>query len=824
MTTFVHNLRLAVRLLWKSPTFTLTAVLCLGLAIGANTTLFGILDSLLWKPLPVERPDRLVRVFAKAQGSNPGRLYRGFSYPEFVDYRDGTRVLSGLAATVGVQLGFRDGGNEAIRVFGEAVSDNYFEMLGVRASRGRVLASDPGGGLNTAPEVVLSHRFWERRLHAAPDVVGRTIWLSGVAFTVVGITPPSFTGTYAMSAVALEVWLPLSTLPLVQTDGQSVLNDRANRSLSLLGSLEAGVDLAQAQAALATVADRLARSYPQSNTGMTALVFRDLDTRPEVYNSQAVNLIAVMFLGLAGLVLIVACANLANLLLARAGARRKEIALRLALGARRGQLVQQLVTESVVLSLVAGSAGLLAAHAASRAVSSFRLPTDLPFELHVTLDPRVLWFTVAVSLVAGVAFGLLPALRASRPDLVPALKGSAVLMPTRRRRLTLTNVLVVSQVAFSLVLLVVAALFWRSIAGTRGTDPGMRLERGLLVSFSPSLLRYDAARSAAFYQALVSRVRTSPEIESAGLTGWVPLGFQASEGGFTVRGAEERPGSDKMRSWVNVVTPGLLDALGVPLRQGRSFTEQDTSGTLPVVIVNETLARRVWPGRSPIGQQLRGDGADASWLTVVGVVPDGKYRLLTEAPQPYLLYPLAQAPAEDLTLVARATHDHASALAAIRREVRALDPDMPLLDVKTMDQQMAKVLFLPQAMTALAGPAAGLATLIAAIGLYGVIAFLVSLRTREFGIRFAIGAQSRDVVRHVMSQGLVVVGVGLGIGGVVALALAHVIAGVLVGVSATDPSAFAGAIGILVGVAVLAIYIPARRAGRVDPLAVLRQE
>jgi predicted permease len=690
MNAFVRDLRHAVRLLWKSPTFTLTAVLSLGLAIGANTTLFGILDSLLWKPLPVEQPGRLVRVFARTGRSNVGLYYQGFSYPEYVDYRDGTRVVAGLAATSGVQLGFRAEGGDAIRVFGEAVSDNYFEMLGVRAMLGRVLASGPGGALNTAPEVVLSHQFWERRL--------------------------------------------------------------------------------------------------------------------------------------AGLVLVVACANLANLLLSRAGARRKEIAMRLALGARRGQLVQQLVTEAVVLSLVAGGVGLLTAYAASRAVSAVRLPTDLPFVLHVTIDPRVLWFTLAVSLFAGVAFGLLPALRASRPDLVPALKGSDVVTSGRRRRLTLTNALVVSQVAFSLVLLFGAGLFWRSIAGARMVDPGMRLERRAMVSFSPSLLRYDPARRAAFYRTLVERVSKSPEIEHVGLTGWVPLGFQADEGTFIIRGAEERTGNDHTRSWVNVVTPDFLDTVGVSLRQGRPFTEQDTNATLPVVMVNETLARRAWPGQNPIGRQLRSDHAEAPWLTVVGVVSDGKYRMLTEAPQPYVLYPLAQLPADDLTLVAQATHDNASALTAIRREVRALDPDMPLLDVKTMEQQMAKVMFLPQAMTALAGPAAGLAMVIAAIGLYGVIAFSVSLRTREFGVRLAIGAQSRDVVRHVMSQGLAVVGVGLGLGSVAALALGRVMKGVLVGVGSTDPAACAGALGILIGVAALATYVPARRAGRVDPLAALRQE
>ena len=821
MNAFTGSLRHALRLLWKNPTFTLTAVLCLGLAIGASATLFGIFNSLLWKPLPVDQPDRLVRVFA-ATGER--YLFAGFSHPEYRDYRDGNRVLAGLAASSGVELGFRSAGSETIRAFGDAVSDNYFEMLGLRPRLGRLLRSDFGGAFNTTPEVVLSHRFWERRLHSMPDVVGSTVWLSGAAFTVVGVAPAGFNGTYATSLFAPEMWVPLGTLPLFEGGDRTAFDDRANRSLSLLGRLAAGIDVAQAQAAFGTVASRLELSYPASNTGVTAHVFRELDTRPDVQSSRGANLVAFLLLCLAGLVLIVACANLANLLLARSGARRKEIALRLALGAGRGQIIRQLVTEAVVLSLAAGGTGLLAAYGASRAVSTVSLPTDLPLVLDVAVDMRVLWFTLALSLSAGVAFGLLPALRASRPDLVPALKGSDVTAPGRPRRLTLANALVVSQVASSFVLLVAAALFWRSIAGSRTVDPGMRIEGQTLVSFSPSILRYDQARSVAFFRALVARLSQAPEIQSVALASWVPLGFQASEGSFVVRGTEARPASDKPHAWVNVVSPRYLEAVGVSLRRGRAFTEQDTNASLPVVVVNETFARHAWPGQEPIGRQLRADSADSPWMTVVGVVADGKYRLLTESPRPYLLRPLTQASTGSLTLIARPAYHHADALSAIRREVRALDPDMPLLDAKTMEQQMAKVLFLPRALTALAGPVAGLAMLISAIGLYGVIACSVSRRTREFGIRLAIGAQPRDVVGHVMSQGLAVVGIGLGVGGAAALAVAQVMKGVLVGIGPADPAAFAGALGVLAGVSALAIYLPARRASRVDPLAALRQE
>ncbi|HSK10957.1 MAG TPA: ABC transporter permease [Vicinamibacterales bacterium] len=827
MSAVIRKVQYAVRVLWKSPTFTLTAVLCLGLGIGANTALFSIFNTLLWKPLPAVEPQALVRLFATSP--TQGRLYLNFSLPEYEDYQRWNDVLAGLVATRGVQVGFRSAGSDAVRVFGEAVSDNYFEVLGLRARVGRLLVPRADETANVAPEVVLSHRFWQGRLQSDPGVVGRTVWLTGAAYTVVGIAPPGFNGTYPSPIFAPDFWLPMATVPLIEAGSQSMFEDRGNRSISLLGRMKRGVQLEQAQAALATIGARLQRSYPLSNSGVTPLVFRELDTHPEVYTSRSANLVAFLFLGLGALVLAVACANLANLMLARAAARRREIALRLALGAGRRHLVQQLVTEAIVLSLLAGGLGVGVAGAAARAISSVRLPTDLPIVFDVALDVRALWFTLGISLLAGVAFGLLPALGASRPDLVPALKDGDRAPGRRRRAFTLANTLVVGQVAVSLVLLVAAGLFWRSIAGSRTLDPGMQLDGRTLVSFDPSLLRYDAQRTATFYRTLMDRLRESPAVESAALAGWVPLGFQFQERGMVIHGDEgpadpgTRPGA-RTTMLVNVVSPQFFETVGVALRKGRAFTDQDADATAPVAIVNETLARRAWPGRDPIGRQLRADREGAPWLTVVGVVADGKYRSLKEAPQPCLFRPFSQVPSDALTLVVRTKGGHASALAAIRREVRALEPDMPLLDVKTMDQQMAKVRFLPQAMAALAGPAAGMAILIGAIGLYGVIACSVGRRAREFGIRLAIGAQAREVVRQVMWQGMSMVGIGLGLGLVAALALSQVMRRLLVGVTATDPVVFLGAVGLLVAIGALATFLPARRASRVDPLVALRQE
>lgn len=823
MDQLARDIRYAVRLLWKSPAFTLTAVVCLGLGIGANTALFGIFNSLLWKPLPVQEPERLVRVYAKGAGDT--WLYLNFSYPEMQDYRGKNDVLSGLAATTGAELGFRTAGTDPMRVFGEVVTDNYFEVLGIGPRMGRVFVSRHDGSLRTVPEVVLSHRFWERRLHSDPAIIGKTVWLSGAAFTVAGVMPPAFKGTASVSVFAPDLWLPIGTLPQIDPSYQAIFQNRASRALNLIGRLKPGVSVPQAQVALRTIAARLERSYPESNRGVTALVFRELDTRPEVYNARPVNLVAVLFLAFSALVLLVACANLANLLLARAGARQKEIALRLALGAGRPQLVRQLLIEAVVLALVAGGVGLLVGYGVSRAVSAVSLPGDLPIVFDPAIDTRAMWFTLAISLVAGVAFGLVPALRASRPDLVPALKDGSWTAGGRRRRLTLANALVVAQVTVSLVLLVAAGLFWRSVAGARTIDPGLDTRHRALVSFSPSLVRDDALRTSTFYRALLDRLSQVPEVERAALASWVPLGFQLEESRLIIQGGEARPDQDKQRALVNVITPGYLEAMGVPIRRGRGFTDQDDASALPVVMVNQTLARLAWPGQDPIGQRLQVDGQNQPWLTVVGVVADGKYRTLREPPQPYMLRPFVQQPTSRMTLVVKSARDDASALAAVRREVQAVDPSMPLLDVKTMEQHLQqKVFFEPRAMAALAGPVALLAMVIASLGLYGVMAYSVSRRTREIGIRLAIGAKPRDVARMVMTQGLTIVAVGVGLGGPAALGVGRVMRRVLVGVAPTDALAFAGALALLAVVAVLATYLPARRASRVDPLVALRQE
>lgn len=821
------NLRHTVRLLVRSPAFTLSAILCLGLGIGVTSSLFSIFNTLLWKPLPVVQPDTLVRAFT--QGPVRVRLFRNFSYPEYLDHKRENRALAGLVATMGVQAALRQPGDKTTRIFGEAVTENYFEVLGLQPHLGRFPPPRPqGDGPGVPTELVLSYRLWQRRFDRSPSVLGSTIWLSGVAFTVVGVAPEGFNGTYSSPLFAPDLWVPLGTVPLLEDDSRGMFDDRSKRGLSLLGRVRRDTSISQARAAFETIAARLARSYPESNRGVTVLVFKEIDTHPEVYSSRALNLVALLFLSLAGLVLLVACANLASLVLARAAGRRKELAVKVALGATRAHTAGQQLTEGVVLALASGVVGLGLAAVMGRAVSSVHLPIDLPIVFDVTIDARVASFTLAVALLAGLALSLYPAIRAARRAAASDLKANAQTDGTSRR-VSAANALVLCQLALSLVLLVAAGLFWRSIAGIDRIDPGMQLTGRSLATFTPSLLHYDAGRRADFYRSLLTRLNGSPAVDGAALAAWVPLGFAFQESAFEVRGQQAPPTAaggippDQV-TLVNVVSPRFFDVAGVPIRHGRPFTDQDDSSSAPVAIVNETFARRAWPGLDPLGRQIKIGRSSGDWVTVVGVSADGKYRQLTEAPQPLVLRPLAQRPTDTLTLIAKGRGSHQETVAAAAEVTRSLEPGMPLLDVKTMEQQMAKVRFLPQAMTALAGPAAVVALLIATIGLYGVVAHSVARRRREFGIRLAVGAQVSDIVRGVMSDCAATVAAGLGLGLAAGLAVGRVARRLLVGVAPSDPAVFLDAFVVATAIALAAIYLPARRAGRVDPLEALRQE
>ena len=820
MGALVRDVRFAARLLVKQPGFTAAAVVSLALGLGANSALFNMFNSLLWRPLPVAAPGEITSLYTTREGQ---AVYTGFSYPDYRDLRDQDDVFAGVAGHTPTLFALRSEGRDDPRVYGELVTGNYFDVLGVGMQLGRSFRPEEDLTPGTHPVVVLGDRFWTRRFGADRTIIGKTITLNRQAFTVIGVAPRGFNGTYAIY-FAPDLYVPIMMLGQVSPASASDLENRSVRFIRLNARLKTGVTITQAQAAASTIATRLARTYPDTNRGVQTAVLREIDTRPEVEISAATNAIALIFLGLTSLVLLVACANVANLLLARAAARRREIAVRLALGASRGQLLRQLMVESLLLSLAAGGAGLGLGVVASRLMASLSVPTDIPVVLEFHTDLRVVAFTLALSVVAAIAFGLAPALRSSRPNLVPALKGEEP--AAGGRRVTLTSLLVVAQVAVSLVLLVAAGLFVRSVGGARTIDPGFRIDRRVVMYFDAELQRYDRERATVFYERLLERVRSLPMVEAATYARNVPLDYNVDFDDVIIEGRPAEPGQESVQIMDSVVEPDYFATLETPIVSGRAFSDRDTGASPRVAIVNETMAARYWPGRDPIGKRFRLDRPDALWIDVVGVAADGKYRQLTESPRPFFFVPLAQEFRYSRTLVirTRSATDIADAVAGVRREVQAIDPAMPIFDIKTMDQFMERAYLGPKLAALLVGPAGLLALVIASVGLYGVMAYWVSRRMREMGIRIALGARSGDVLGLVMRQGLALAGVGLALGLAGALAAGRVVGFLLFGVRATDPIVLAGVPIALAAVAAVASYVPARRALRADPLIALRTE
>ena len=818
MGNFHRDIRQGVRILVKNPVFTLAAAVSLGLAIGANSAIFSMFNSLLWRPLAVESPGRLATVYSRT-GDAP--FYDAFSWLDYRDYAGDQRVFDGVAAytVAAFALGGTDVQNAML--YGEAVSGNYFQVVKPRLQLGRGFLPEEGQTAGRDPVVVLADRFWRRQFAADRSVIGRNITLNNIAFTVVGVAEPGFHGIYAIY-FAPDVWVPVTMLPRMNQANATMLDDRGNRTFRMMGRLRPDVTIDQAAAAMKTISRRLAATYPKTNKELDACVFAELNTRPEVEIAGGATTVALIFLAFTTLVLLIACANVANLLLSRAGARQKEIAMRLALGATRGRLIRQLLTESIILSLVAGAFGLVLGYLASRLMATVRVPTDLPLVFDFHTDLRVVLFTVGMSVLAGVVFGLIPALQASRNDLVTAMKATTA-EPTRRR-FSLSSGLVVTQVAVSLALLVVAGLFLKSITGARTIDPGFRRDRLVLMSLNPGLIGYDPARTATFYRVLRDRVKTLPGIESATLAHYVPLDFSSDGGDMVIEGRAAEPGRHSVQSLSSVVDADYFRTLGTRIVEGRAFDERDTATSRSVIIVNQTFARRYWPGQSPIGKRVRFDTQGAPWLHVVGVAVDGKYRQLVESQRDYFFVPYSQNLRPTMTLALLTKGDPAGAIASVRREVAHIDPDMPVFEVKTIDQFMERSYLAPRLSAMLIAPAGILALIIAAVGLYGVMAYSVSRRTRELGIRVAIGAAPGSIVALVMRQGLTLAAAGVVIGLALALAAGRVVSWLLFGVTPTDPGVLIGIPLLLTSVAALATYIPARRALNVDPLVALRQE
>lgn len=807
-------------MLIKDYSFTAIVVLSLALGIGGNTALFSIVNAILLRPPAVKDPNNLMAIYT---GDENGYRYGGSSYPDYLDFQERGKTFSGLVAYASTPLGVTLGSGTE-RAWGEVVSGNYFSVLGVTALLGNTFNPDQAKISNAYPVVVVSYKFWRRQLGADPGSVGRTLVLNGNNFTIIGIAPQSFAGLRV--GILPDVWVPL-TMQAQVMPGSDLLNDRSARWLSIVGRLADGVEPELATSEFNLLANQQRNVYPESwsdirgeSRAITIQPERESRLDPSL-RGGILEFIAVLW-AIIGLVLIVACANVANLWLGRAAARRKETAIRLALGAQRGRLIRQLLTESVMLSLIGGLVGLLLAFWGTSILQTFKPPISTPLTFDFSIDIRVLVFTLLVSVITGIVFGLVPAMQASKPDLVHALKDESVVSGRVHKKYGLRNLLVIFQVALSLILLIGAGLFIRSLQNASSIDLGFQADNVLLTSFDLHLSGYKPAKGRSFYEQLLERGKSLPGARNAALARVVPLGLDDQPRRTVI--IENRPytPSEDTELYFNVVGPGYFPTLGIPVLHGRDFTDQDREGASGVVIVNETMARRFWPGENPIGKRLRLGGVEASYLNVVGVVKDSKYLTLGELPQPYYFLSFLQHYEPRMTLHLRAAGDPKSLIGAVRREAQLLNPSLPVFDIKTLNEHLGASLFVARVAALLTGFFGLLAVTLASIGLYGVISYFVTQRTKDIGILAALGARPNDILKLVIGQGMTLVLIGLGIGLAISFAAMRLLKSFLYGVTSTDFVTFSLASMLLVGIAFLACYLPAGRAMKIDPSIALR--
>jgi predicted permease len=808
MDMLLQDLRYAIRALRKSPLFTVVAVLTLALGIGANTTIYTWLNGIVLHPLPAVRDyDRMVLVISRG----PDGERWSFSIPDWQDMSRAVTTVDGLAIANTVPLSVRTDG-QAERTWGEVVSANYFDVLQVRPMLGRGFLPAEDSALGGHPVVVLSEGYWRRKFGGDPGIIGRVITLNSHPFTVVGVMPPHFGGNAAV--LQFDMWVPLSMVG--EATGSPEQYIRRNwGSYEAFARLKRGITIEQARREIQTIGRRFADTYVEDrNEG------KDVLPMSEDYAQAMFKPALIAVLGITAIVLLIACANVANLLLARASARRKEMGIRLALGARRWTLVRQLLIESLIVSVVGGAGGLLIASWGGGLMGALMPPVPYPVNLDMHIDGRVLLFALAVTVGTVMLFGLVPALNASRPDLVPALKSAAG--SSVRARGWLRGSLVVAQISLCAVALVAAGLFMRSLGASSRIDAGFRApDRVLLVSTDLFLAGYNPSTGRVLQRELLDRVRSLPGVSSATFAGIVPLGFGGNNtGNVTIDGYV--PAKDENMAVHNdAVTPHYFETLGTPLLAGREFTEQDDSGSMRVVVVNEAFAKKYLPGRDPIGKWVDFGGGKR---TIIGVAATAKYRQLNERPLPYVFLPLAQDYNAGLTLHVRAAGDPKLLTESLRRTFASLDPNLPFLDVRTFQEHMGAAVFFMRLGAIMLGLFGGLALLLSAMGIYSVIAYSVSQRTREIGIRTALGAARRDILSLVVGEGMVLTGIGIVIGGALAFAVGRLLQSQLVGVGAGDPVTFLSIGTLLAIVAAVACWVPARRASRVDPVVALRTE
>ncbi|MCI0569004.1 MAG: ABC transporter permease [Acidobacteria bacterium] len=812
MSELIQDLRHCLRMLRKAPGFTAVVLLTLSLGIGVNTLIFSAVNAILLRPLPYPDSERLVSVPSTQPSRGIDRMT--VSLPDYRDWKEQSRSFEAWAALMRDSF-VLTGAGEPRQLRGVRVSAAFFNLLGIRPALGRgFLSEEEQPGHHRV--AVLSHALWQQQLGSDPALVGRSITMNGASFTVVGIAPAGF--QYPDSKI--EVWVPLAFSP-----GSG---DRESRFLRVIGRLKSGVTPARARLEMEGIARRLEQTYAE-NKGVGVLI---IPFRSDLVGDLSASL--WMLQGAVAFVLLIACANVANLLLARSASRRKEIALRSALGAGQKRLVRQLLTESLLLAVAGGTLGTLLAAWGLNLVQAL-VPEDLPRVDQIALDGRVLAFTVGISLLTGVLFGLLPARRATRVDLVDPLKEGGRQMHAGRRNRRTLKLLVVSEVALSLVLMVGAGLLTNSLLRLRAVKPGFDPENLLTVQLSLPASKYpDAAKRGEFFRQALSGIGSMPGVLHAGATNDLPLGGTGFNRYYQMTEAEGRKSATRPEQEPPVavfeVTPGYFRAMGMPLLKGRPFGEQDDAGTPAVAIVNEAYLKRYLPEGEPLGRRIRLGSPESwnPWMTVVGVAGEATLERLGQFPFPMVYTPHLQGTAIGTTstmiLAVRTDGDSPGLAAAIRAQVHRIDPDQPLGEFRTMSSLVSRSLVEPRFQTVLLALFACLALVLAAIGIYGVIGYSVKARTCEIGIRVALGARPRDVLKMILREGAVLIVVGVGAGAAGALGVARLLSKFLFGVSATDPLTFVMVSLLLAGVGLLACYLPARRASQVDPMVALRFE
>lgn len=810
-----QDARLGLRTLLKAPLFTLTVVLTLGLGIGANAAVFTIVNRLLLKPLPVRDSAGLYVLAVQHEGNQDPH---NVSWLDYQDFKNKSGAFDDLAAYdvdfVGLSTASR-----AERITVTYVTSNYFSMLGVPPAFGRVLQPGEAVVPGADPILILGHSYWKKRFNGDPSVVGRAVIVNGKPFTIAGIVPASFEGVYAL--VEFDAYLPLSMR--AADSYKEMTTKRDAHSLHVIGRLKPGLDRRQAQAAVDVMATQLEAQFPETNKSVRGRVIPERLARPEANSADQTPVVAGVFLVLVGLVLLVACVNVINLIMVRATVRQREIAVRAALGAARLRLIRQMLTESLILALLGGAAGAVIGRACASLIGGIKLPGDLPFRFDLQFDWRVFGYIAAIALASGIAVGLLPALPASRADLNSVLReGGRGTSGGQRQRAR--SVLVVAQVAVSLVLLVAAGLFVRSVQSAESIDLGFDPSHVLNATMDVSQQGYDETHGRAFYDELLRRAKRLPGVESASLAYSVPLGYYNMSAFIEIEGQPPAANARRPVAGFNAVSPEYLQTIKPRLLKGRFITAQDDERGRRVVVVSRYMAEHFWPGQDAVGKRFRSTDLKNDWLEIVGVVQDGKQTGLFNDPSSYFYVPVAQEYKSLRALQLRSGGDPAALAPLVAREIQALDPDLPVYDVITMERmiQGPNGFFLLR-MGALFGAGLGLLGLaLALVGVYGVVSYAASQRTQEIGLRMALGASRAEIMHLVLGRGLVLVGTGLAIGLAAALSVSHLVANLLFSVSPLDPVTFIGVPLLLGAMAIAASYVPAFRATRIDPSVALR--